>query len=94
MGVLGIFGNLLTLAVLNRSKGTNFNQLLGVLAIIDMLLIVCFILMSACTTGSNSSIIAPITNMLFLLRKKTEHNFLSINSKTFIFSDGKPASLV
>ena len=51
VGILGIFGNLLTLLVLNRSKGTNFNQLLGFLSIIDMLLIICFILMSACTTG-------------------------------------------
>ena len=53
VGILGIFGNLLTLLVLNRSKGTNFNQLLGFLSIIDMLLIICFILMSACTTGKN-----------------------------------------
>ena len=56
VGILGIFGNLLTLLVLNRSKGTNFNQLLGFLSIIDMLLIICFILMSACTTGKRQSV--------------------------------------
>ena len=51
VGLLGLCGNFLTLAVLGNSKRSTFNQLLIVLSICDSLLIVFFIMMSACTTG-------------------------------------------
>ena len=48
VGTLGILGNILTLAVLGKSKKTNFNQLLVVLSVLDTILIAVFITMSAC----------------------------------------------
>lgn len=54
VGILGLLGNCLTLAVLSQSKRSTFNQLLIVMSVSDSLLIVFFILMSACTTVSNS----------------------------------------
>ena len=54
VGIFGLFGNCLTLAVLSQSKRSTFNQLLIVMSVIDSLLIVFFILMSACTTVTDS----------------------------------------
>lgn len=50
VGILGLFGNFLTLAVLSQSKKSTFNQLLIALSICDSLLIVFFILVSTSTT--------------------------------------------
>ena len=49
VGLLGAFGNLLTMAVLRKSKHTKFNRLLIFLSITDTVLIVFFLLMSSCT---------------------------------------------
>ena len=55
VGLLGLCGNFLTLAVLGKSKRSTFNQLLIVLSICDSLLIIFFIMMSACTTGRSKT---------------------------------------
>lgn len=52
VGTLGICGNLLTLAVLRKSKKTKFNELLIFLSLIDSSLIVFFVLNSVCTVLS------------------------------------------
>ena len=56
VGLLGLCGNFLTLAVLGKSKRSTFNQLLIVLSICDSLLIIFFIMMSACTTGRSKTL--------------------------------------
>ena len=80
VGLLGLCGNFLTLAVLGKSKRSTFNQLLIVLSICDSLLIIFFIMMSACTTGRsktlnsisiNSSSVISIFLAKWKLKKKT-----------------------
>ena len=54
VGLLGLCGNGLTLAVLARSKGTKFNRLLVYLSITDCALILFFLLLSYFTVLSSS----------------------------------------
>ncbi len=54
VGVLGLCGNALTLAVLANSKGTKFNRLLVYLSVTDCVLIAFFLLLSYFTVLSNS----------------------------------------
>ena len=73
VGLLGLCGNFLTLAVLGKSKRSTFNQLLIVLSICDSLLIVFFIMMSACTTGRSKTLNIINSNNRFRLKKIGSH---------------------
>ncbi len=54
VGLLGLCGNGLTLAVLARSRGTKFNRLLVYLSVTDCVLIGFFLLLSYFTVLSSS----------------------------------------
>nr|XP_040569928.1 FMRFamide receptor-like [Lepeophtheirus salmonis] len=53
VGLLGIFGNILTIFVLSKNKKTNFNNLLIYLSLTDLVLIIIFMAMSTSTIAAN-----------------------------------------
>ena len=52
VGLCGLLGNILTLAVLRKSKSSKFNQLLIFLSVTDIILIIFFCLIASCTVLS------------------------------------------
>ncbi|QQP49426.1 Uncharacterized protein FKW44_010101 [Caligus rogercresseyi] len=53
VGLIGIFGNILTIFVLSKNKKTNFNNLLIYLSLTDLVLIIIFMAMSTSTITAN-----------------------------------------
>ena len=87
VGLLGLCGNFLTLAVLGNSKRSTFNQLLIVLSICDSLLIVFFIMMSACTTG-RSIIQINFFTIIWVISTACYWKYYGVSAHDPFFSSG------